>query len=86
MSALGAAAVLVFSGAAVAAGVTIVATIAPQWQRIVRLSSGQVEPMPAEDTRWRDMHLAADRRRPFHKIRAVSNPWRRGLPGWMVRR
>ena len=36
--------VLVFAGAfAVAAGV-IAATVAPQWQRIVRLASGHVEP------------------------------------------
>ncbi|WP_081974326.1 MULTISPECIES: hypothetical protein [Sphingomonas] len=36
--------VLVFAGAfAVAAGV-IAATVAPQWQRIVRLAAGNVEP------------------------------------------
>ena len=36
--------ILVFSGAFLAAAGVIAATVAPQWQRIVRLASGQVEP------------------------------------------
>jgi hypothetical protein len=35
--------VLVFVGAFLTAAGVIVATVAPQWQRIVRLASGQVE-------------------------------------------
>ncbi|MGU3316688.1 MAG: hypothetical protein EOP65_13475 [Sphingomonas sp.] len=36
--------VLVFSGAFLVAVGVIAATVAPQWQRIVRLAAGHVEP------------------------------------------
>lgn len=87
MSVLGALALVVFTGGAAAAGTSIVRSLRPQWPRIVRLALGHVEPMPAPPVeRWRSMHMAADRRRPFQEIRADNEPRRRGLPGWMVRR
>ena len=84
---MGALALVVFGGSAAAAGTSMVRSLRPQWSRIVRLALGQIQPMPAPPVeRWRSMHMAADRRRPFQEIRADIEPRRRGLPGWMVRR
>lgn len=58
-------AALVFAGAAAAAIGVIVGMIAPQWRRIARLASGQIEPPiepPTEADHWYEVHLAADRR------------------------
>jgi hypothetical protein len=91
MSVLGTVAGIIFSGAAAAGGTIIVRSIAPQWQRILRLAMGHIEPMPGPPLpppsgpdRWRRMHLDADQRPPVSKIRAGALS--RGLPGWMVRR
>jgi len=87
MSVAGALALVAFGGGAVAAGTSIARSLQPQWNRIVRLALGNIEPMPAPPVeRWRSMHMAADRRRPFQEIRVDNEPRRRGLPGWMVRR
>ncbi|WP_271300695.1 hypothetical protein [Sphingomonas sp. CV7422] len=66
--------VLVFSGAFATAAGVIAVTVAPQWQRIVRLASGQIEPAFAPLSqlalaerriavrRWASTSLPADRR------------------------
>jgi hypothetical protein len=87
VSVVGALALVAFVGGAAAAVTSIARSLRPQWHRIVRLALGHVEPMPAPPLeRWRSMHMAADRRRPFQEIRADNEPRRRGLPSWMVRR
>lgn len=79
-------AIVVFAGAAALAIGIIAAAGGPQWRRIVRLASGQIEAVPAATSaeRWRAVHLAADRQRPFHVIRGTSP--RRGLLDRLVRR
>lgn len=39
-------AILTFTGAAALSVGIIAATVAPQWRRILRLASGEIEPMP----------------------------------------
>ncbi len=87
VSVIGALALVVFGGTGAAAVTVITRSVRPQWSRIVRLALGNVEPVftPIDDDRWRSMHLAADRRRPFQEIRADFNSRRRGLPDWMAR-
>lgn len=79
-------AIVVFAGAAALAIGVIAAAVGPQWRRIARLAAGQVDaaPLATSAERWRAVHLAADRQRPFHVIR--GNPPRRGLLDRLVRR
>jgi len=71
---------VVFAGAAIVALSVIAYTVAPCWQRIIRTAFGYPDAPPSE--RWRSVHLAADRRRPFHEIRGgTPHRRRRGLFG-----
>jgi hypothetical protein len=72
-------ATVVFSGAAAAAIGTIIATVIP-YQRQILDALAMRPPIDADD-RWRRVHMEADRRRPFHQIRADTP--RRGLLGRM---
>lgn len=55
--------VVVFVGAFLAACGVIAATVAPQWQRIVRLASGNVEPAfaPLSKLASAERHIAVRR-------------------------
>ncbi len=79
-------AIVVFAGAAALAIGVITVAVGPQWRRIARLASGQVEAPPPSTSaeRWRAVHPAADWQRPFHVIRGTSP--RRGLLDRLVRR
>lgn len=69
----------VFATAGLVAITVIVMMIAPQWRRIVSLAFGKPDLgfQPSGPDRWRRVHIDADRRKPFSKIRAASP--RRGL-------
>lgn len=79
MSALATLQVAVFAAAGIVAVGTIAVTIIPSWRRIADALAGNAHPCRSSgtDDRWRRVHIDADRRKPFSKIRAASP--RRGL-------
>lgn len=71
----------IFAGAAAS---SIMVAAATDWTRVFLTALGRQHELEADrNDRWRRVHLDADARRPFHKIRAAASPTarRRGLFG-----
>jgi len=72
---------LVFAGAGITGLSVIGYMVGPHWRRIIDTACGFPTPPPQD--RWRNVHLAADRRPPLHQFRGA--PRRRGLFGGRAR-
>lgn len=73
----------VFAGAAAS---SIIVGVMTNWSRVFITALGRQHQLGAQaDDRWRRVHLDADARRPFHKIRVAAPPTAR-LRGLFGRR
>lgn len=71
---------------AAAAASSILVGVATDWTRVILTALGRQHELEARrDDRWRRVHLDADARRPFHKIRVAAPPTAR-LRGLFGRR